>query len=129
MNLLKNNNNLLKFNGTWRADSLLIQKYQSGLGQDKTGTIELTNIPTWLFDSGSGSIVIGSAIVAQIPLNRYGFAATTKTINLTAKTGTTVVVTVTYSYNGNQDLSGITTSFTATPATIQYETLIGFDQP
>ena len=125
MNLLKNNNNLLKFNGTWRADSLRIEKYQSGLGQDKTGTIELTNIPTWLFDSGS----IGVAIVAQIPLNRYGFSEQTKTINLTAKTGTTVVVTVTYSYNGNQNVSGITASLTATPDTIQYERLIGFDQP
>ena len=86
------------------------------------------NIPTWLFDSGSGSIAIGSAFIAQIPLDRYGFSEQTKTINLTAITGTTVVVTVTYSYNGNQDLSGIKASFTATPDTIQYETLIGFDQ-
>ena len=125
MNLLKNNNHLLKFNGTWTANSLRIEKYQSGLGQDKTGTLELTNIPTWLFDSGS----IGVAIVAQIPLDRYGFREQTKTINLTAITGTTVVVTVTYSYNGNQNLIGMTASFTATPATIQYETLIGFDQP
>ena len=123
MNLLKNNNNLLKFNGTWRADSLLIQKTASGLGQDKTGRITLTNIPTWLFDSPE------SVLVAEIPLNRFGFDEWIKTINLTAITGTTVVVTVTYRYNGNQDVSGITTSLTATPATIQYETLIGFDQP
>ena len=125
MNLLKNNNNLLKFNGTWRADSLNIQKTQvSGLNQNKIGRITLTNIPTWLFDSPE------SVLVDEIPLNPIGsFAPTTKTINLTARTGTTVVVTVTYSYNGHQDLSGITTSFTATPATIQYEKLIGFDQP
>ena len=123
MNLLKNNNHLLKFSGTWTKDSLLIQKTQSGLGNDKTGRIELTNIPTWLFDSPE------SVLVAEIPLNKFGaFAPTTKTINLTAKTGITVVVTVTYSYNGNENVSGITTSLTATPATIPYETLIGFDQ-
>lgn len=124
MNLLKNNNNLLKFNSTWRADSLNIQKTQvSGMNQNKIGRVELTNIPTWLFDSPE------SVLVADIPLNPLGaFEPTTETINLTAKTGTTVVVTVTYSYNGNQNLSGITTSLTATPATIPYETLIGFDQ-
>ena len=123
MNLLKNNNHLLKFNGTWRADTLLFWTAESGLGQNKTGTLELTNIPTWLFDSPK------SVLVAEIPLNKYAFAPLTKTINLIAKTGTTVVVTVTYRYNGNQDVSGITASLTATPATIQYETLIGFDQP
>lgn len=123
MNLLKNNNNLLKFNGTWRADSLRIQKTQSGLSQNKTGTITLTNIPTWLFDSPE------SVLVAEIPLNPFGFEQLTETINLTAITGTTVVVTVTFSYNGNQNVSGITASLTATPATITYETLIGFDQP
>ena len=123
MNLLKNNNHLLKFNGTWRADTLLFWTAESGLGQDKTGTLELTNIPTWLFDS------FGVELIAQIPLNKYAFAPLTKTINLTARTGTTVVVTVTYSYNGNQNVSGIHASLTATPATIQYETLIGFDQP
>ena len=123
MNLLKNNNNLLKFSGTWTKDSLRIQKTESGLGQDKTGRITLTNIPTWLFDSPE------SVLVAEIPLNKFGFDERTETINLTAITGTTVVVTVTYRYNGNQNVSGITTSLTATPATIQYETLIGFDQP
>ena len=125
MNLLKNNNNLLKFNGTWRADSLRIQKTKFGAGINipGTGRITLTNIPTWLFDSPE------SVLVADIPLNPLGsFAPTTKTINLTAITGTTVVVTVTYNYNGNQNASGITTSLTATPATIPYETLIGFDQ-
>ena len=125
MNLLKNNNHLLKFNGTWRADSLIIEKTKFGAGINipGTGRIKLTNIPTWLFDSPE------SVLVADIDLNRLGFIdPRTKTINLTAKTGTTVVVTVTYSYNGNQDLSGITTSFTATPDTIQYERLIGFDQ-
>ncbi|MDY4728657.1 MAG: hypothetical protein SPC26_00750 [Lactobacillus amylovorus] len=67
-------------------------------------------------------------MVAEIPLNKYAFEPLTKTINLTAKTGTTVVVTVTYSYNGNQLVTGISASLTATPDTIQYETLIGFDQ-
>ena len=125
MNLLKNNNHLLKFNGTWRADSLIIEKTKFGAGINISGTgrIKLTNIPTWLFDSPE------SVLVADIPLNPLGsFTPTTNTINLTARTGTTVVVTVTYSYNGNQDLSGITTSLTATPDTIQYEKLIGFDQ-
>lgn len=125
MNLLKNNNKLLKFSGTWTTDSLRIQKTErSGMGQNKIGVITLTNIPTWLFDSPE------SVLVAEIPLNPLGaFTETTKTINLTAITGTTVVVTVTYSYNGNQNLSGITTSLTATPTTISYERLIGFDQP
>lgn len=122
MNLLKNNNKLLKFSGTWRADSLLFWTTESGLGQNKTGTLELINIPTWLFDSPE------SVLVAEIPLNKYAFEPLTKTINLTAKTGTTVVVTVTYSYNGNQLVTGISASLTATPDTIQYETLIGFDQ-
>ena len=122
MNLLKNNNHLLKFNGTWTKDSLDIWVYQIGSGLNKTGKIILKNIPTWLFDSPE------SVLVAEIQLNLLGFGPLTKTINLTAKTGTTVVVTVTYSYNGNQDLTGITTSLTATPATIPYETLIGFDQ-
>ena len=122
MNLLKNNNHLLKFNGTWTKDSLDIWVYQIGSGLDKTGNIILKNIPTWLFDSPE------SVLVDEIQLNLLGFGTLTKTINLTAKTGTTVVVTVTYSYNGNQDLTGITTSLTATPATIPYETLIGFDQ-
>ena len=126
MNLLKNNNNLLKFNGTWRADSLRIEKMQNGLGQDKTGRIWLTNIPTWLFDSP------GSEFVADIPLNTSPIGMITpltKTINLTAITGTTVVVTVTYKYTGNQNLIGIITSLNAAPDTIQYERLIGFDQP
>ena len=123
MNLLKNNNNLLKFNGTWRAYSLRIQKTESGLGNDKHCRIILTNIPTWLFDSPE------SVLVAEIPLNKYAFSPLTKTINLNAKTGITVVVTVTYSYNGNQLATGIITSLTAAPDTIQYETLIGFDQP
>ena len=126
MNLLKNNNNLLKFSGTWRADSLIIEKTKVGVGINipGTGIIRLRNIPTWLFDSPE------SVSVAEIDLNQFGFTSPhTQTINLTAKTGTTVVVTVTYDYNGNQDLSGITTSLTATPATIQYEKLIGFDQP
>ena len=123
MNLLKNNNNLLKFNGTWTKDSLDIWVYQIGSGLNKTGNIILKNIPTWLFDPPE------SVLVAEISLNAFGWSdSRTKTINLTAKTGTTVVVTVTYSYNGNQDLTGITTSLTATPATIPYETLIGFDQ-
>ena len=124
MNLLKNNNHLLKFSGTWRADTLRIQKTQrSGMGQNKIGVITLTNIPTWLFDSPE------SVLVAEIPLNPLGaFEPTTTTINLIAITGTTVVVTVTYSYNGHQNLSGITASLTATPTTIPYETLIGFDQ-
>ena len=123
MNLLKNNNHLLKFNGTWRADTLRIEKYQSGLGQDKTGTLELTNIPTWLFDSPE------SVLVAEIPLNTTPISIPrTETINLTAITGTTVVVTVTYKYTGNQLATGIITSLNATPDTIQYETLIGFDQ-
>lgn len=123
MNLLKNNNHLLKFNDTWTKDSLLIEKTQSGLGQDKTGTITLTNIPTWLFNSPE------SVLVAEVPLSGLTTGMEqTKTINLTAITGTTVVVTVTYRYNGNQNLSGITTSLTATPATISYEALIGFDQ-
>lgn len=121
MNLLKHNNNLLKFNGTWRADSLSIQKTTVGA---KIGQIKLTNIPTWLFDSRE------SVFVAEITLDAFAWTySRTETINLTAKTGTTVVVTVTYSYNGNQNVSGITASLTATPATIQYETLIGFDQP
>ena len=121
MNLLKNNNNLLKFSGTWRADSLRIQKTENSI--NKTGTITLTNIPTWLFDSPE------SVLVAEITLNAFAWTdSITKTINLTAKTGITVVVTVTYSYNGNQHVSGITASLTATPATIQYERLIGFDQ-
>lgn len=123
MNLLKHNNNLLKFNGTWRADTLLFWRAESGLGQNKTGRLELRNIPTWLFDSPK------SVLVAEIPLNQYAFAPLTQTINLTAITGTTVVVTVTYSYNGNQNVSGIKASLTATPDTIQYERLIGFDQP
>ena len=124
MNLLKNNNHLLKFNGTWTKDSLIIQKTErSGMNHNKIGVITLTNIPTWLFDSPE------SVLVVEISLNPLGaFEPITKTINLTATTGTTVVVTVTYSYNGNQNLSGITTSLTATPATIPYETLIGFDQ-
>lgn len=122
MNLLKNNNKLLKFSGTWTKDSLDIWVYQIGSGLNKTGKIILKNIPTWLFDSPE------SVLVAEIQLDLLGFGPLTKTINLTAKTGTTVVVTVTYSYNGNQDLTGITTSLTATPATIPYETLIGFDQ-
>lgn len=122
MNLLKNNNKLLKFSGTWTKDSLDIWVYQIGSGLNKTGKIILKNIPTWLFDSPE------SVLVAEIQLDLLGFNERTKTINLTAKTGTTVVVTVTYSYNGNQDLTGITTSLTATPATIPYETLIGFDQ-
>ena len=124
MNLLKNNNNLLKFNGTWRADSLRIQKTENPI--NKTGTITLTNIPTWLFDSPE------SVLVDEIPLNDTPIGTVTpltKTINLTAKTGTTVVVTVTYKYTGNQNLIGIITSLTATPATIPYERLIGFDQP
>lgn len=122
MNLLKNNNNLLKFNGTWRADSLNIQKTKNPI--NKTGTITLTNIPTWLFDSPE------SVLVAEIPLNTSPIGIPiTETINLTAITGTTVVVTVTYKYTGNQNLLGIITSLTATPATITYETLIGFDQP
>lgn len=120
MNLLKNNNNLLKFSGTWTKDSLSIRKTKNGV--NKTIMIILRNIPTWLFDSSE------SVLVDEIPL-AYAFEPLTKTINLTAITGTTVVVTVTYSYNGNQDISGVTTSLTATPATIQYETLIGFDQP
>ena len=120
MNLLKNNNNLLKFSGTWRADTLLIQKTRVG---PNIGRIKLTNIPTWLFDSPE------SVFVAEITLDAFAWTyLKTETINLTAKTGTTVVVTVTYQYNGNQDLSGITTSLTATPDTIQYERLIGFDQ-
>ena len=123
MNLLKNNNNLLKFNGTWRADTLLIKKTQSGGSSNKTGMVRLINIPTWLFDSPE------SVLVAEIPLDRFGFNERTKTINLIAKTGTTVVVTVTYSYNGSQLWTGISTSLTATPDTIQYEKLIGFDQP
>lgn len=123
MNLLKHNNNLLKFSGTWTKDSLDIWVYQIGSGPNKTGNIILKNIPTWLFDSPE------SVLIAEISLNAFGWSdSRTKTINLTAKTGTTVVVTVTYSYNGNQDLTGITTSLTATPATIPYETLIGFDQ-
>lgn len=123
MNLLKNNNKLLKFSGTWRADTLLFWRAVSGLDH-KTGRLELRNIPTWLFDSPE------SVLVAEIPLNAFGLSAPlTKTINLTAITGTTVVVTVTYNYNGNQSVSGITASLTATPDTIQYETLIGFDQP
>ena len=121
MNLLKNNNNLLKFNGTWKADSLRIQKTENPI--NKTGTITLTNIPTWLFDSPE------SVLVAEIPLNPFGFEQLTETINLTAITGTTVVVTVTYKYTGNQNLLGIITSLTATPTTIQYERLIGFDKP
>ena len=121
MNLLKNNNNLLKFSGTWTKDSLRIRKAKNGV--NKTIMVILTNIPTWLFDSPE------SVLVVEIPLNPLGsFVPTTKTINLTAKTGTTVVVTVTYSYNGDQDVSGVTASLTATPATIPYETLIGFDQ-
>ena len=122
MNLLKNNNNLLKFSGTWRADTILFWRAESGLGNNKTGRLELRNIPTWLFDSPE------SVLIAEIPLNKYAFAPLTKTINLTARTGTTVVVTVTYSYNGNQNVSGIHASLTATPDTIQYERLIGFDQ-
>ena len=122
MNLLKNNNNLLKFNGTWRANSLLIQKTENPI--NKTGTITLTNIPTWLFDSPE------SVLVAEIPLNKTPISMPiTETINLTAITGTTVVVTVTYKYSGNQHVSGIVTSLNTTPDTIQYETLIGFDQP
>lgn len=123
MNLLKNNNKLLKFSGTWTADTLLFWGAQSGSGQNKTGTLELINIPTWLFESPE------SILVAEIPLNGFGFEPLTKTINLTAITGTTVVLTVTYSYNGNQNVGGIRASLTATPDTIQYETLIGFDQP
>ena len=123
MNLLKNNNNLLKFSGTWTRDSLLIQKTQSGVSPNKTGTITLTNIPTWLFDSPE------SVLIAEIPLNALAWTDwRINTINLTAITGTTVVVTVSYKYNGNQNVSGITTAVTITPATIQYETLIGFDQ-
>lgn len=123
MNLLKNNNHLLKFSGTWTKDSLLIRKTQSGSGQNAIGRIRLTNIPTWLFDSPE------SVLIAEIPLDAFAWTdSRTKTINLTAITGTTVVVTVTYSYNGNQNLIGMTASFTATPATIQYEKLIGFDQ-
>ena len=122
MNLLKNNNNLLKFSGTWTKDSLIIQRLVSGVHRDK-GRITLINIPTWLFDSPE------SVLVAEIPLDRFGFNERTKTINLTAITGTTVVVTVTYSYNGNQNVSGITASLNATPDTVSYETLIGFDQP
>ena len=122
MNLLKNNNNLLKFNGTWKADSLRIQKTENPI--NKTGTITLTNIPTWLFDSPE------SVLVAEIPLNTSPISIPiTETINLTAITGTTVVVTVTYKYTGNQNLLGIITSLTATPTTIQYERLIGFDKP
>ena len=121
MNLLKNNNHLLKFNGTWRAYSLRIQKTQNPI--NKTGTITLTNIPTWLFDSPE------SVLVAEIPLNTTPISIPrTETINLTAITGTTVVVTVTYKYTGNQLATGIITSLNATPDTIQYETLIGFDQ-
>ena len=127
MNLLKNNNKLLKFSGTWTADSLLITR--TAVGPD-IGWIRLTNIPTWLFDSPE------SVLVAEIQLDRFGFNERTKKINLTAITGTTVIVTVTYSYNGNQSVSGITASLDATlasldptPATIQYEKLIGFDQP
>ena len=124
MNLLKNNNNLLKFSGTWTKDSLLIRKTQSGSGQNAIGRIRLTNIPTWLFDSPE------SVLVAEITLDAFAWTySRTETINLTAKTGITVVVTVTYSYNGNQNVSGITASLTATPDTIQYERLIGFDQP
>ena len=123
MNLLKNNNNLLKFSGTWRADTLLFWTTESGWGQNKTGILELINIPTWLFDSPE------SVLIAEIPLDAFAWTdSRTKTINLTAKTGITVVVTVTYSYNGNQNVSGITASLTATPDTIQYERLIGFDQ-
>lgn len=122
MNLLKNNNKLLKFSGTWTADSLLFWRAASGLDH-KTGRLELRNIPTWLFDSPE------SVLVAEIPLDGFGFEPLTQTINLTAITGTTVVVTVTYSYNGNQNVTGISASLTATPDTIQYETLIGFDQP
>ena len=123
MNLLKNNNNLLKFSGTWTANSLLFWTTESGVKPNKTGTLELINIPTWLFDSPE------SVLIAEIPLDAFAWTdSRTKTINLTAITGTTVVVTITYSYNGNQNLSGITASLTATPATIPYETLIGFDQ-
>lgn len=123
MNLLKNNNNLLKFSDTWTANSLLFWTTESGFKPNKTGTLELINIPTWLFDSPE------SVLIAEIPLDAFAWTdSRTKTINLTAKTGTTVVVTVTYSYNGNQLASGIRASLTATPATIQYETLIGFDQ-
>ena len=124
MNLLKNNNHLLKFSGTWTKDSLLFWTTQSGLGQNKTGRLELTNIPTWLFDSPE------SVWIAEIPLDAFAWTdSRTKTINLTAITGTTVVVTVTYRYNGNQTVAGITASLTATPDIIQYERLIGFDQP
>lgn len=125
MNLLKNNNNLLKFSGTWTANSLRIQKTErSGMDHNKIGVITLTNIPTWLFDSPE------SVLVAEIPLSGITTGGEqTKTINLTAITGITVVVTVTYRYNGNQDVSGITTSLTISPATITYETLIGFDKP
>ena len=123
MNLLKNNNNLLKFSGTWRADTLLFWTTESGWGQNKTGILELINIPTWLFDSPE------SVLIAEIPLDAFAWTdSRTKTINLTARTGTTVVVTVTYSYNGTQLVAGIHASLTATPATIPYETLIGFDQ-
>lgn len=121
MNLLKNNNHLLKFSGTWTKDSLLIQTTKNPI--NKIGTITLRNIPTWLFDSPE------SVLVAEIPLNTTPISIPiTKTINLTAITGTTVVVTVTYKYSGNQNLTGIITSLTATPDTITYETLIGFDQ-
>ena len=121
MNLLKNNNNLLKFSGTWTKDSLLITRKAVG---PNIGQIKLTNIPTWLFDSPE------SVFVAEITLDAFAWTySRTETINLTAKTGITVVVTVTYSYNGNQNVSGITASLDATPATIPYETLIGFDQP
>lgn len=121
MNLLKNNNHLLKFNGTWKADSLLITRTAVG---PNIGRIKLTNIPTWLFDSPE------SVLIDEISLDAFAWTySRTETINLTARTGTTVVVTVTYSYNGNQHVSGITASLDATPATIQYEKLIGFDQP
>lgn len=120
MNLLKNNNNLLKFSGTWTKDSLLITR--KAVGPD-IGWITLTNIPTWLFDSPE------SVVVAEITLNKFGFNERTERIILNARTGTHVIVTVTYSYNGNQNVSGITTSLDATPATIPYEKLIGFDQP